>query len=208
MFGQLLYSHKLECVERGDDLLVAESKDGPGPESVLWGNPGRVLLDDERLNRNHHCCYHQHPLLTLQQPPRAALPPGTKSQPTTWYIRCHTFGPVSREPLRVRPASSFGLPRIVPKGGREIAGKFIPEDVIVSVPTYSLLRQKDIFGTPSKYIPDRWLTEGPNFQQTVVIATVVEFFDRELAAGFQLETQERFNSNAGDLPVKMTRVVV
>lgn len=44
------------------------------------------------------------------------------------------------ESLRIRPASSMGLPRIVPEGGRTIAGQFIEEGVTVSVPTYTLLR--------------------------------------------------------------------
>lgn len=37
------------------------------------------------------------------------------------------------ESLRLRPASSMGLPRVVPEGGRVIAGQFIQEGVIVSV---------------------------------------------------------------------------
>jgi cytochrome P450 len=37
--------------------------------------------------------------------------------------------PCIEESLRLRPASSFGLPRLVPKGGRMIAGHFISEDV-------------------------------------------------------------------------------
>ncbi|KAJ5358867.1 uncharacterized protein N7496_011280 [Penicillium cataractarum] len=135
------------------------------------------------------------------------------------------------EPLRVRPASSFGLPRIVPAGGREIAGKFVQEGVIVSVPTYSLLRDENVFKNATQYNADRWLTEdagekkkmmtnhlpfstGPRacigrniayFEQTVVIATIFKFFDCKVEEGFQLETQERFNSNPGDLPMEVTR---
>ena len=45
------------------------------------------------------------------------------------------------------------------------------------------------------------------FEQTVVIATIVKFFDGQLEDGFSLETQERFNSNPGDLPMMMTRLV-
>lgn len=37
------------------------------------------------------------------------------------------------ESLRLRPASSMGLPRVVPEGGRVIAGEFIAEGVTVSV---------------------------------------------------------------------------
>ncbi|VUC22947.1 unnamed protein product [Clonostachys rosea] len=131
------------------------------------------------------------------------------------------------ESLRVRPASSFGLPRIVPQGGRVIAGKFVEGGVTVSVPTYSLLRQEDVFENPTEYIPDRWMTAdkekkalmmqnhlpfstGPRacigrniayFEQILVIATLVKFYDFKIPPGFELETQERFNSNAGNLLV-------
>lgn len=59
------------------------------------------------------------------------------------------------ESLRVRPPSSFGLLRVVPKGGRMIAGKWIDEGVTVSVPTYSLLRDEVAFDEPERYIPER-----------------------------------------------------
>jgi cytochrome P450 len=132
------------------------------------------------------------------------------------------------ESLRLRPASSMGLPRIVPDGGRVIAGKYIPGGVTVSVPTYSLLRDEFAFDRATEYIPDRWLTDdaetkekmmkthlpfstGPRacigrniayFEQTLVIATMVRYFDLEFPTGFQLETQERFNSNPGDFLVR------
>ncbi|KAH8805083.1 cytochrome P450 [Xylogone sp. PMI_703] len=135
------------------------------------------------------------------------------------------------ESLRMRPASSMGLPRIVPEGGRVIAGKFVPEGVTVSVPTYSLLQSEAVFERASEYIPERWLTTdaekksammkahlpfstGPRacigrniayFEQTLVIATLVRFFDLEVPAGFELETQERFNSNPGNLFVHCKR---
>src|SRR5699024_5609291 len=63
------------------------------------------------------------------------------------------------ESLRVRPASSMGLPRIVRPGGRVIAGQFIAEGVMVSVPTYSLLRNEKVFTDATRYQPDRWMTE-------------------------------------------------
>jgi benzoate 4-monooxygenase len=63
------------------------------------------------------------------------------------------------ETMRLRPSSAFGLPREVPKGGREIAGKFIEEGVSVSVPTFSILRSKDVFVDPDRYDPRRWILE-------------------------------------------------
>ena len=129
------------------------------------------------------------------------------------------------ESLRVRPPSSFGLPREVPAGGRMIAGRFVEGGVTVSVPTYSLLRDPEAFEEPEKYIPERWLTEdkqklermmkshmpfsvGPRacigrniayFEQLLVISTLVRKFDFVMEEGFELETIERFNSNPGEL---------
>lgn len=129
------------------------------------------------------------------------------------------------ESLRVRPASSMGLPRVVPDGGRIIAGKYVAGGVTVSLPTYSLLRDERVFTRPCEFIPDRWLTDdsekkqlmmkshlpfstGPRacigrniayFEQTLVIASLVYYFELEVAPGFELRTLERFNSNPGDL---------
>ncbi|KAH0848633.1 hypothetical protein AYO21_02837 [Fonsecaea monophora] len=145
--------------------------------------------------------------------------------------RCPYLRACTEESLRVRPPSSMGLPRVVPEGGRMVAGEFIPEGTTVSVPTYTLLRDGSIFDKPSEYIPERWLTEdaelkremlrshlpfstGPRacigrniayFEQTLVIAALVHHFDLEVPENFQLETQERFNSNPGNLFVHCKR---
>lgn len=135
------------------------------------------------------------------------------------------------ESLRVRPASTMGLPRVVPKGGRYVAGEFIPEDVTVSVPTYTLLRDTDAFDRPEEYLPERWLTDesgkakmskahlpfstGPRacigrniayFEQLLVIAALVKGFDFEfLSEDFNLRTLERFNGNPDELVMRCRR---
>lgn len=133
------------------------------------------------------------------------------------------------ESLRVRPASTMGLPRIVPEGGRTIAGKFIEEGVTVSVPTYTLLRNEEAFEQPTEFIPDRWIngdkermgkahlpfSTGPRacigrniayFEQIIVIATLAHCFDFELPSeDFTMETIERFNANPGELVVTPRR---
>jgi benzoate 4-monooxygenase len=60
--------------------------------------------------------------------------------------------------LGCKPASTMGLPRVVPEGGRTIAGKFIKAGVIVSVPTYSILRNPEAFKQPETFNPDRWIS--------------------------------------------------
>ena len=43
-----------------------------------------------------------------------------------------------KETLRIRPTAAAGLERVVPKGGREIAGYYLPAGTLVSVPTYTI----------------------------------------------------------------------
>lgn len=137
------------------------------------------------------------------------------------------------ESLRLRPASSMGLPRVVPAGGRTIAGQFVAEGVTVSVPTYTLLRDPVAFNDPETYSPDRWLTDSPEekermakahfpfsvgpracigrniayFEQLLVIASLVKGFDFEFAdgEGFVLKTIERFNGNPDEMVMKVKR---
>lgn len=317
MFGQLLYGNKLGCLDRGDDMLDAESKDGhlyrvPFIDSLLdatvvnnilaifshvqpvarrlaalhpykkkgtdWENivyhntKKRIANPDPeddlfmRLMRDSKGQELNLPFGEIMAETASMMNAGTETTTaamtnTVFLLYTHppilqklrdeidaaapghnipTYDVVSRLPylracieesLRVRPASSFGLPRIVPAGGREIAGNFVSEGVIASVPTYSLLRDETVFKNSTEYNPDRWLTDdaeekkrmmnnhlpfstGPRacigrniayFEQTVIIATIVKFFDGKIEPGFQLETQERFNSNPGDLPMEMMR---
>lgn len=135
------------------------------------------------------------------------------------------------ESLRVRPASSFGLPRVIPDGGRMVGGIWIDGGVTVSVPTYSMLKDEEAFEQADSFIPDRWITEdkdkkekmtanhlpfssGPRacigrniayFEQLLVLAGLVRAFDFEIPEGFEMQTIERFNSNPGELIVKARR---
>lgn len=88
-----------------------------------------------------------------------------------------------REVMRIRPTSSTGLERIVPEGGRVIAGTFVPGGVsrcdegnittsiqltseclgvqtIVSMPTIGLMQNPTIFEDPATFRPERWLGEN------------------------------------------------
>ncbi len=135
------------------------------------------------------------------------------------------------ESLRVRPASTMGLPRVVPKGGRLIAGQFVAEDTTVSVPTYTLLHNRDAFDRPEEYIPERWLvgetekarmskahlpfSTGPRacigrniayFEQLLVIAALVKGYDFEFESeGFQLRILERFNGNPDEMVMRVRK---
>lgn len=50
-----------------------------------------------------------------------------------------------KEVMRLRPTSSTGLERVVPQGGRDVAGTFLPAENLVSVPTVAIHHNDQIF---------------------------------------------------------------
>lgn len=100
-------------------------------------------------------------------------------------MECEYLMAVVEEGLRIYPPAGAGhLSRIVPKGGCEIEGEWIPEGVSVqahrrsifqilmvvvqtrvSVHQWSVLRDPLNFWNPSAFIPERWMkneVEGQN----------------------------------------------
>jgi benzoate 4-monooxygenase len=310
LFGKILYGAQLGCLERADDLLLAETKSGvqyraPFIDSLLNATVLNTVLAFDpwllplyfRLTKNHpyrragtdweNIVYHntkmrlegnaeandlfskllhdskgqelnllpgellaecsammnagtetttaaltntvfllyKHPAILSRL--RSEIDEAFPEDEVPTYDKAsglHYLRTCIEESLRVRPPSSFGLPRIVPAGGRVIAGQYIPQGVTVSVPTYSLLRDKTVFDDAEQYVPDRWLTDnaekkremmnshlpfstGPRacigrniayFEQIVLVATLVKFYDFQFDSSFELETLERFNSNPGE----------
>lgn len=134
------------------------------------------------------------------------------------------------EGLRLRPSIPGGLPRVVSKGGMMVSGEWLDEGTTVSVSTYTVHRDPDIFGTDSeRYVPERWLQPGSRdmqrgflafsqggrgclgrniayFQMQLVIAALVWRYDLTLREeGWELETMETFSGHTGSLPVVVTR---
>ncbi|KAH8586543.1 benzoate-para-hydroxylase [Bisporella sp. PMI_857] len=78
-----------------------------------------------------------------------------------------------KEVMRLRPTSSTGLERVVPDGGRYVAGMFLPAGSLVSVPTVAIHHNSEIYRVsnpaasvtlilttsknPEKLDPQRWL---------------------------------------------------
>jgi len=64
------------------------------------------------------------------------------------------------EALRLHSTSSMGLPRIVPEGGLHVSGKFFPEGTILSVPSYTIHRDPEIWGNDvDAFRPERWFEQ-------------------------------------------------
>ncbi|KAF2805108.1 cytochrome P450 [Mytilinidion resinicola] len=64
------------------------------------------------------------------------------------------------EALRLHPAVGMSLPRVVPPGGMETSGKYIPAGTVVGTNPWVLHRNKNIFGNDADvFRPERWLGE-------------------------------------------------
>ena len=66
---------------------------------------------------------------------------------------------VINEVLRMHSTSGIGLPRDVPAGTTlTVLGRTFPEGTTLSVPTYSLHRNKDVWGADAEsFRPERWI---------------------------------------------------
>jgi len=64
---------------------------------------------------------------------------------------------VINESLRIHSTSAIGLPRLVPEGGLTILGKYFPPNTVLSVPSYTIHRDKGVWGDDADvFRPERW----------------------------------------------------
>lgn len=64
---------------------------------------------------------------------------------------------VINEALRLHSTSGIGLPRLVPQGGITIQGHFFKEGTVLSVPSYTIHRDRGVWGDDvGVYRPERW----------------------------------------------------
>ena len=67
---------------------------------------------------------------------------------------------VINEALRLHSTSSIGLPRLVPECGLYVSGKFFPEGTVLSVPSYTIHRDPEIWGNDVEaFRPERWFEQ-------------------------------------------------
>ncbi|OQV08714.1 hypothetical protein CLAIMM_12942 [Cladophialophora immunda] len=138
------------------------------------------------------------------------------------------------ETLRLRPPIAYGLQRIVTAPeGVTLAGRHFKHGTTVAVPTYAVHRKEELYVDAESYNPDRWLDDsdpqqiqnlreytipfsaGPRaclgrniaiVEQQILVASLVFRYDFQLLEPNQgLEILERFNSNPGPLPVRISR---
>lgn len=61
------------------------------------------------------------------------------------------------EALRLHSTSALGLPRVAPEAGLTVMDQFFPVGTVLSVPSFSIHRDKAIWGDDvEEYRPERW----------------------------------------------------
>ncbi|KAJ4392470.1 hypothetical protein N0V85_007030, partial [Neurospora sp. IMI 360204] len=66
---------------------------------------------------------------------------------------------VLNETLRLYPAVTSNLPRIVPRGGAKVLGEYIPEGTLVDVQQWSMNHSQENWADPWTFNPARFLDD-------------------------------------------------
>ncbi|KAI1166340.1 cytochrome P450 [Nemania serpens] len=67
------------------------------------------------------------------------------------------------ESLRRYPPVVTGMPRVAPKGGAMVDGRFVPQGTVVSVFQWAINHDDNYWNVPLKFAPERWL-DDPNYK--------------------------------------------
>ncbi|KAI0796080.1 cytochrome P450 [Abortiporus biennis] len=84
---------------------------------------------------------------------------------------------IINETLRVYSTISLGLPRVVPEEGITILGRTLEPGTVVSVPTYTIHRDKSVWGEDAdEFIPERWIeTEEDGTEKLIAHKAFIPF---------------------------------
>lgn len=136
----------------GKDELVAEALTQLIAGSDTTSNTSTAII--------YHVCQHPDVLRKLQAEIDEHLKDtGGEDVPLAGDVATLPYlNAVINESLRIHSTSALGLPRIIPAGGTTIQGKFFPEGTVLSVPTYTIHRNKEVWGQDADdFRPERWL---------------------------------------------------
>lgn len=94
---------------------------------------------------------------------------GAEDDPVTTFEqvkRLSYLQAVIDEALRIHSTSGVGLPRVVPEGGLTVCGRFFPEGTVLSVPTFTIHRDEEVWGKDvENFRPERWFEQDKNDMQ-------------------------------------------
>jgi len=90
------------------------------------------------------------------------------------------------ETLRLAPAVASQLPREVMKGGIVIDGEYIPEGIVIGVPSYVVHHTKEAFPESWSFRPERWIAGSKYGDAGVVVSKEDISVAREAMCPFSL----------------------
>lgn len=90
------------------------------------------------------------------------------------------------ESLRVAPAVASQLPREVMKGGIVIDGEYIPEGIVIGVPSYVVHHTKEAFPESWSFRPERWMAGSELGDDGAVVSKEDVRLAREAMCPFSL----------------------
>ncbi|KAK1579940.1 cytochrome P450 [Colletotrichum navitas] len=64
------------------------------------------------------------------------------------------------EAMRLYPPAPTPMPRMVPRGGRIVCGRYVPAGTRVDIPLYAIAHHPDNFADPEEFVPERWLDDN------------------------------------------------
>ncbi|KAI8653830.1 hypothetical protein LRP88_00428 [Fusarium phalaenopsidis] len=97
----------------------------------------------------------------LQAAVQAQFPEGVKDWTYEKAKSIPYLEHVIHETLRLKPSAPGGLSRLTPPQGLQIDEVFIPDDTIVSVPTYTIQRDERYWENALEFRPERWENVNP-----------------------------------------------
>ncbi|KAL0937372.1 Versicolorin B desaturase 1 [Colletotrichum truncatum] len=81
----------------------------------------------------------------------------TEDMTTDRLAKLEYLNAVLQEGLRIYNPAGAGMPRIVPNGGAEVCGEFVPGGTLVSVNLHVAFKHPDNWARPDEFVPERWL---------------------------------------------------
>lgn len=70
------------------------------------------------------------------------------------------FSAILKESLRLIPAVSGFLPRVVPDGGADVCGTYLPAGTTMGICQWATHHDPSLFPEPERFWPERWMNDG------------------------------------------------
>ncbi|KAJ4407521.1 hypothetical protein N0V91_003789 [Didymella pomorum] len=139
--------------------LIKNTSDDDAGHALLYGDSRLIISAGSETTSSAltfvfmHLALYPHYMRAIREEHRANLSDYHCSTPLP------LLDAVINESMRLWPSIFFATPRVTPPEGLTINGHFIPGDMIVQIPPFSLTRDARSFVRPDDFIPERWTTK-------------------------------------------------